>query len=209
MHDVHAAMGTLTGILMATIIEAKPFIEGLGLDLIEKKPVPIYGNGSAVLSLCGIGKSSAAIAATDLADRYPLSRIINLGSAGATGMKFAIGDILHIDLVYELDRPRLDAGGPVEHRPDILEGFDLATLATQDRPVLEKDDRSAAGKYADLVDMEGAAVVQACRALDVEVNLFKIVTDTAGCSVKEIIGNIVATRNSLFGFFRDRVMPVL
>ncbi len=194
---------------MATIIEAKPFIGGLGLELIEKKPVPIYGNGSAVLALCGIGKSSAAIAATDLADRYPLSRIINLGSAGATGMKHAIGEILHIDMVYELDRPRLDAEGPVEHRPDTLKGFSLATLATQDRPVLEEHDRSAAGKFADLVDMEGAAVVQACRALDVEVNLFKIVTDTAGCSVKDIIGNIVATRNSLFEFFRDRVMPAL
>jgi len=202
-------MGNITGILMATRTEAKPFIEGLGLELIEKKPVPIYGNGSAVLALCGIGKSSAAIAATDLANRYPLSRIINLGAAGSTGTKFAVGEILHIGAVYELDRLTLDGDGPVEHRPDTLEGFSLATLATRDRPVLEKEDRTAAGIYADLVDMEGAAVVQACRALDLEVNLFKIVTDTAGCSVKEIIGNIVATRDSLFEFFRDRVMPLL
>ncbi len=202
-------MSSYTGIIIATKIEAKPFIDGLGLELIEKKPVPIYSNGSTVLALSGIGKSSAAIAATDLADRYPLSRIINLGAAGSTGMKFNIGDILHIDTVYELDRPRPDSDGPVEHKPDTLKGFTCATLATQDRPVLGQDDRAAAGRFADLVDMEGAAVVQACRALDVEVHLFKIVTDTTVCTVKDIIGSIVETRGQLFEFYREKVMPVL
>jgi nucleoside phosphorylase len=202
-------MSNVTGIIIATKTEAKPFIEGLGLSLIEKKPVPIYGNSSTVLALSGIGKSSAAIAATDLADRYPLLRMINLGAAGSTGIKCTIGDIFHIHTVYELDRPRPDDDGPMEHRPDTLEGFPFASLATRDRPVLEEDDRIAAGKYADLFDMEGAAVVQACRALDVEVHLFKIVTDTMECSVKDIIANIVATRNRFYEFYRDRVMPVL
>ncbi len=204
-------MSNAIGIIFATAIEARPFIDGLDLALIEKKPVPIYGNGSTVLALSGIGKSCAAIAATDLIGRYQLSRIINLGAAGAAGMKFKIGDILHIDAVYELDRPRIDSEGgcPTEHKPDTLEGFTCASLATQDRPVLSETDRQAAGKYADLVDMEGAAVVQACRAMDADVYLFKIVTDIADCGAKEIIGNIVATRKSLFEFYRDRLEPVL
>ncbi len=202
-------MSSIIGIIIATKTEARPFIDGLGLNLIEKKPVPIYGNNSTVLALSGIGKSSAAITATDLADRYPVSRMINLGAAGSAVMKFNIGDILHINTIYELDRPRPDTGEPVEHRPDTLEGFPFASLATQDRPVLKQDDRLSAGRYADLFDMEGAAVVQACRSLDVAVHLFKIVTDTTECSAKEIIGNIVATRDSLFEFYRARVMPIV
>ncbi len=197
------------GIIIATTMEAKPFIEGLGLSLIEKKPAPIYGAGPVVLAVSGIGKTCAAIAATDLIDRYHLRKILNLGAAGSTGGKYRVGDILHVDAVYELDRPINDSGSPAEHRADTLEGFAVASLATQDRPVLTDEDRAAAGKYADLVDMEGAAVVQACRALDASVHLYKIVTDTPGCSVRSIIKNIMHTRDSLFEFCRDRVMPLL
>lgn len=204
-----ATMNAPIGIIIATKTEARPFINGLGLELIEKKPVTLYGNGSTVLALSGIGKSCAAISSAYLINRYQPSCIINLGSAGATGMKFKVGDILHVEKVYELDRPRLVSNGPVEHRPDMLKGFTGATLATQDHPVLEEDDRIAAGAYADIVDMEGAAVVQACRTFGVDVYLFKIVTDTAGYGVKEIIGSIAATRNSLYDYYRDRVVPQL
>lgn len=197
------------GIIIATGMEARPFIEGLGLSLIEKKPAPIYGRDPFVLAVSGIGKTCAAIAATDLIDRYHLRRILNPGAAGSTGGKYRVGDILQVDAVYELDRPIDNSGSPAEHRADTLDGFAVASLATQDRPVLSDEDRAAAGRYADLVDMEGSAVVQACRALDASVYLYKIVTDTAGCSVRSIIRNIMHTRDSLFEFCRDRVMPLL
>lgn len=202
-------MNTDTGLIMAIGMEAKPFINGLGMTLIEKKPHAVYGNESTVLALSGIGKASAAIATTHLINRYSPARIINLGSAGATGTEFKVGDIAHISAVFEPDRPILDTGAPMEQRPDILPGFTTASLATQDRPILKEQDRQAAGVYADLVDMEGAAVIQACRAFGVKVHLFKVVTDTAGCSVAEIIRNIAATRKALFEFYRDQIMPLL
>jgi adenosylhomocysteine nucleosidase len=197
------------GIIIATKMEAKPFIEGLLLDLVEENPAPIYSGGSVILAVSGIGKTCAAIAAAKLIDRYHLRRLLNLGAAGSTSGKYRVGDILHIDAIYEPDRPLPDSGGPAEHRADTMEGFTIASLATQDRPALSDEERAAAGRYADLVDMEGAAVVKACRDMDASAYLFKIVTDTPGCSVRGIIRNILDTRDSLFEFCRDRVMPLL
>jgi nucleoside phosphorylase len=202
-------MNSTIGIIIATKIEAEPFIKGLGLETIEKKPVHVLGNETVVLALSDIGKSNAAIATTYLIEKHRLSRICNIGAAGAVDRNFEIGDILHIDKIYELDRPRLLSDDPVVHKPDTLKGFRMASLATQDRPVMKDLDRMAAGKYADLVDMEGAAVVQACQVLGASVYLFKIVTDIPGCSVKEIIVNMLKTRNPLFEFFRERVAPVI
>jgi adenosylhomocysteine nucleosidase len=202
-------MNNSTGIVIATKIEAEPFIKGLGLETIDKKPVHVMGNGAVVLAISDIGKSNAAIATAHLIERHHLSRICNIGAAGAVDRNFEIGDIYHIDKIYELDRPRLLSDDPVVHKPDTLKGFRMASLATQDRPMLKDLDRMAAGKLADLVDMEGAAVVQACQAFGVSAYLFKIVTDCAGCTPREILVNMLKTRDSLFEFFRERVMPAM
>ena len=200
-------MKSATGIIIATKIEAEPFIQGFGLETIEKKPVPVMGNNAIVLAISDIGKTNAAIATSHLIQKFQPTRICNLGAAGAVDRNFKIGDILHIDKIYELDRPRLPSDDPVVHKPDTLKGFRTVSLATQDRPVLKDLDRMAAGKLADLVDMEGAAVVQVCQAFGISVNIFKIVTDTAGCTPREILVNMLKTRDSLFEFFRDRVLP--
>ncbi|MBN2158762.1 MAG: hypothetical protein JW807_05155 [Spirochaetes bacterium] len=200
-------MGDRTGIIIATKIEAEPFIKGLDLSLIAKKPFRVYGNDSMVLALSDIGKSAAAMATAHCIDHHGPHCIVNLGAAGAVRHGLRVGDILHIQKIYEPDRPQLLRRGPVVHKPRTMKGFATATLATQDRPAISDSDRSAAGEYADLADMEGAAVAQACGAYGVDAYLFKIVTDTAGCTVREIIVNMLKTRNSLFEFFRDRVLP--
>jgi nucleoside phosphorylase len=202
-------MNNPTGLIIATKIEAEPFIQGFGLDTIEKKPVQVMGNGAIVLAISDIGKTNAAIATAHLIEKLGLTRICNLGAAGAVDRNFKIGDILHIDKIYELDRPRLPSDEPVVHKPDTLKGFHTVSLATQDRPVLKGLDRMAAGKLADLVDMEGAAVVQVCQAFGVSVHVFKIVTDADECTPREILVNMFKTRDSLFEFFRDRVLPAI
>jgi adenosylhomocysteine nucleosidase len=199
----------MTGIIIATKIEAEPFIKGLGLSLISKKPFRMFGNDTVSLAISDIGKSSAAMATAHCIEHCKPSCIINLGAAGAVRHGFGVGDILHIQKIYEPDRRQLLRNIPVVHRPNTLKGFAMATLATQDRAAISDSDRRAAGEYADLADMEGAAVVQACGAYGVDVYLFKIITDTPGGGTMEIIGNILKTRHSLFEFFRDMVMPRL
>ncbi len=188
-------------------MEADPFIKGLELPLIQDKPVPIYGNRGLALIISGIGKTNAAIAATILITSHRPAHIINLGAAGATSNKFAIGDIKHINKIFEPDRPGLLSRKPKMHKPDMLEGFNLATLATHDRPILSRKDRALAGRHADLVDMEGAAVAQACRAFGIRAFFFKIVTDTAESGKMEIIKNIFQTRSLLFRFFIEKILP--
>src|SRR3990172_1755624 len=188
------------GIIMATRIEADPFIRGLRLSAIEKKPFAVLGNEEVILAISGIGKSNAAIAAAHLISRYHPERIFNLGAAGSASGKQDIGTIMHINKIVELDRVRPFSVKPVIHKPDVLDGFSQAALATQDRPVLAPEDRAAADQYADCIDMEWAAIVQACRAYGIKVYLFKIITDTAESGESDIIRNILNTRIRLFEF---------
>ncbi|MCP4673293.1 MAG: 5'-methylthioadenosine/S-adenosylhomocysteine nucleosidase, partial [Desulfobacula sp.] len=52
---------SLTAVIMATMIEAKPFVSGLGLDQIHKKPFLVFKNEKFILLICGIGKANAAM----------------------------------------------------------------------------------------------------------------------------------------------------
>lgn len=197
------------GVIIATKVEAEPFIEGLRLSRMETRPVPLYGKGPIVLAVSGIGKTNAALAAAGLIGAHGPAMTVNCGAAGAAHPGLTVGEIFQIDRVYELDRPHLVHGRPMTHRPDTLKGFPGATLATQDRPILVDEDRRDAHRHADLVDMEGAAIVQACRAFGVPVYLFKIVSDTPGHGRKDIIERIAAVRHDLFAFFRERVLPAI
>lgn len=198
-----------TGIIMATKIEAEPFIEGLDLGSIDTQPVRLYGAGSLVLAISGIGKTAAAIATAALIERHRPSAVYNCGAAGAVNRELAVGAVFHINRIIEPDRPHLKGDGPVVHTPDLLAGFATASLATRDRPVIDEADRTMTGKLADLVDMEGAAVAEACRAYSRQVYLFKIVSDTHGFGREEIIASIKETRNRMYEFFRDRIVPGL
>jgi nucleoside phosphorylase len=196
------------GIIMATKTEAKPFITGLGLALLEKKPFPLYGGGRVLLAVSGIGMGGAAAATAGLIERHCPSVVFNCGAAGAAKCGPAVGDIVHIDRIVEPDRARPDGGGPATHAPDLLDGFATASLATRDRPVIGEADRAETALLADLVDMEAAAVVRACRDASTPVYVFKVVTDTAGHSLLEIIGNIRTYRIHLYDFFAERVLPL-
>jgi nucleoside phosphorylase len=191
-----------TGIVMATRLEAAPFIDSGMFECIEEKPLPVYKYGSVYLILSGIGKGSAAIAATCLILKFQTEIMYNIGAAGSTTEDYKLGDILHIDSVIDYDRPKLIGLKPRYLKPDVLEGYKTATLATQDVAVVSVEEREKVGKLASLVDMEGAAFVQACRTFKVKNYLFKIVTDTPAHTVDNmIIENIKNTRDMLFQFF--------
>jgi hypothetical protein len=45
-----------TGIVMATMLEASPFIKGLALKKIADKPFPVYSSDNLLLIVSGIGR---------------------------------------------------------------------------------------------------------------------------------------------------------
>ncbi len=205
----HTAGKRSIGIIIATTIEAEPFLRGLDLATAETKPVRVWSGERVVLALSDIGKSNAAIATAHCIEAHRPSVILNFGAAGAADPKAAIGDIYHVDKVYELDRPQMQHATPVVHKPDTLKGFRRASCGTADRPVLEAHERARAAQFADIVDMEASAIVQACGRYGVKCHIFKVITDTEGSGVRDIIRNMVLTRNSLFEFYRDRVAPLV
>lgn len=201
---------SLIGLIMATLLEAAPAIEGLAMTESEREPFAVYQADGMRLILSGIGKANAAMACAYLIRQYEPTCILNVGAAGATDGRTNLGECFHITRVIEPDRPHLRTGTPYEHVPDVLEGFPEATLATQDRPVTDPDHRAAISLQAELVDMEGAAAVQAARLFRVPCYLFKFVSDApAHTQSAEIETNIKQYRQAFYAFVRDNVLPRL
>ena len=197
-------------LVMATELEAAPFIERLALALEAEKPFSVYRKGDRILVVSGIGKTNAAIAATYTILTYSPAQICNLGAAGGMKTGFELGDICHIDTVIEYDRPHLRSGKMRIMSPYVLAGFRCATVATQDKPVVDLAHRRTVAGCADLADMEAAGVVRAAQKLAVPCVVFKFVSDTIDHDRHEdIVENIKEHREGFCDFFLDKIFPVL
>jgi adenosylhomocysteine nucleosidase len=200
----------LIAIIVATRLEAEPFLDIFGLIQTSKIPCPLYSQGRLILAVSGIGKANAAIATAYCCSMFQPSWVLNLGAAGATDSRCALGGFFHVARVFEPDRPRFPSSTPHVHVPDRLPGFDEATLATQDRPAVSPEDRRKASVHANLVDMEGAAVVQAAHRFGVRCALFKFVSDTpADVEPTPIIDYIRDCGKPFSRFVAEQVIPLL
>lgn len=200
----------MKGLVMATMLEAKPLVDALSLEPVPRGPCRAYRGDGIILAISGIGKVNAGVALAYLAVKYGITLAVNLGAAGATSGRFGLGDIRHVNRVIEYDRPHVIGREMRIVLPDVLSGFEEASLATQDVPVIEPELRDKMSACADLVDMEGAAVLQSSRMFGLPCYLFKIVSDTpAHVSDRDIVENIRAVRKELCGFFLERVLQAL
>ncbi len=194
---------------MATHLEAKPFILELSLIKEESEPFPVYKNKNLILVISGIGKANAAMACAYSCLKFAPSCVVNLGAAGATGSSYNLGEVFHINKTYEYDRPQFKTKAPHKHVPDVLKDFSCAKIATLDRAVLDPLERQNISKTADLIDMESASVIQACRIFKTKCYIFKFVSDTPEHTTDDdIVENIREYRNSFFDFIRQSVLPV-
>ena len=201
---------TVTAIVMATMVEAKPFVLGMSLTQGRKKPFAVFQNDNVLLVISGIGKANAAMATGYLCHTCYPARIFNLGAAGAADFSHPLGKIFHITEIIEHDRHELTTKRPFIHHPDILNGFQTARLSTSDMAVLDPDERKTISRTADLIDMEGASVVQACRKFDTRCFLFKFVSDTPDHAMdQEIVENIRRYRSFFYEFFIRSILPII
>ena len=198
------------GLIIATMLEADPFIKGLALAECETEPFPVYGKDGIYLIISGIGKANAAMACTYFIEHYHPVCLCNLGAAGSADARFRLGECCHITKVIEPDRPELKTGIPHTHTPDVLDNFSTAVLATQNRAVRDQAERDRIARDAQLVDMEGASIAQACGHFGVKCFLFKFVSDTPDHRKSDDIErNIALYRDSFFQFFRDTALSRL
>jgi adenosylhomocysteine nucleosidase len=210
MAPINKREESTVGIIMATRAEAAPLIEALDLKEVKKDHMVLYEGKGIVLVVSGIGKTNAAIATTYCCAVLGSRSILNLGAAGATKTSIPMGEVLHATKVIEYDRPLLFREGLRFYHPQVLPGFKEATLATQDRPVIAPDHRAALAPFADLVDMEGAAIVQVSRRFKTRCFLFKFVSDTPDHPGDTDILECIGLHGPAFcRFIADSVMPAL
>ncbi|HET8603456.1 MAG TPA: nucleosidase [Marmoricola sp.] len=133
------------------------------------------------LVVTGVGKTAAATAVTRALAQDPgVTEVLNIGTAGALhddlhGL-FLPGRVLNHDL--SADVIRLLGYDPQEELP-VGSGDPDLLLASGDVFVSDPAVRERLSARAKLVDMEGYAVVWACRSFDVPVRLVKHVSDHA------------------------------
>jgi len=196
------------GIVMATMLEAKPFIANTPLTKINQSPFPVYRNDHIIVVISGIGKANAAMAAFHCCKEFSPDIMVNAGAAGAADDSCLLGEVYHITKIIEYDRPDFKSGAPEIHTPEIIDGFQTATLATQDRAVVLPDKRKKVSEVAELVDMEAASVVQACKKQNISCLVFKYVTDTPEHTEDgDIVNHIRQFREPFYEFFINSVLP--
>jgi adenosylhomocysteine nucleosidase len=195
---------------MATMLEAKPFVQGMSLRQTRKTPFRLFQNERILLIISGIGKANAAMATVYSCLKFEPACICNLGAAGAAHSGYDLGEIYHIQKIVEPDRPDLKTGKPCVYKPDLLPGFKTTILATSDRAVLDPKERKALSIDAALIDMEGASVVQACRIFKKNCYLFKFVSDTPDHTHdQDIVDHIRLYRKKFYDFFEESIRPLL
>ena len=166
------------GLVMATELEAGPLSAALGLALIRSKPYRVYAGCGTVLVISGIGKAHAAAATAHLIEGYAPALIVNLGVAGALNNEFALGEICQAVSVTEPDRLDVFSNQSPEFRPTLTPGPRAIRLATMDRPARTASERAQLAIQAELIDMEGAAVLQTAITYGLSCHLIKVVSDT-------------------------------
>ena len=198
----------LACLIAATLMEAEPFIKIFDMKEIENKPFSIYEGKNILLGISGIGKANAAMGTGYCCEKYQPMYILNAGAAGAVDETYRVGSIYQIKKTIEPDRPHLKSNTPWVQTPDTLEGFNNAVLATQDKAINDIDTFSDLSSVADLVDMEGASVLQAAKRFDTKSLLFKFVSDTPLHAGKGfIVENIKEHVGSFCEFIAGSVIP--
>ncbi len=195
-------------IIMATRMEAEPFITGLELEKEENPSFHIYRRGELVLLVSGVGKMNASMTTTFAIDTFSPDCILNLGAAGSLG-DISLGAVFQIKSIVESDRPLRHLNDkPRLYTPQTLDITEDAILATQDIPVIDLGERQELAKAADLVDMEGCAVAHVCKRFKMPCYLFKYVTDNMqNPEISDIVENIENYRDSFFEFCTKELFP--
>lgn len=145
-----------------------------------------YVPAGARLLITGIGKVRAAMtltralaAASHNVDDPPITRVINIGTAGALHDHHAGLFLPSVVLEHDISSTELRAMGyPVVDRWEI-DGGDGAVLASGDTFVADPVRRAQLAARADLVDMEACAVAQVSAEFEMPCRFVKVVSDGA------------------------------
>lgn len=135
----------------------------------------------AQVLITGLGKVRSATALTTRLAAEPgrYRRVVNIGTAGALHLHHRGLYVPSTVIEHDLSAAELTAlGYPTSDTWELPDG-DGSVLATGDTFVNDPVRREALAARADLVDMEGAALVHVCGEFGLPIRLVKVVSDYA------------------------------
>lgn len=165
-----------------------------------------YKNIELIVVKCDPGKVNAAICAQTLILKFEPNQIINIGVAGGT-QNMQIGDVAVATSLVQHDVDTSQVGDPV----GLISGINLIELpadkdvaddlikatkqagmcayksifATGDQFVKREKINLIKNQFnADIVDMEGAAIAQACYKSDIEFGAIRVVSDNGNAQAE-------------------------
>ena len=165
-----------------------------------------YKNIDLIVAQCGIGKVNADICTQTLILKFAPNQIINIGVSGGTE-DMQIGDIAVATGFVQHDMDTSPVGDPV----GFISGIDLIEIpaskiivnsllkATKKAGMHAKKSIFATGDQfatrdkikliknqfnANIVDMEGAAIAQACYKADIDFGAIRVVSDNGHAQVE-------------------------
>ena len=172
------------GILYATIQEAHPYLVLSGAKEVPAQPFALYelNTPPILITISGMGKVSAALAAQMLIREHNCDRILNAGVCGSLvdNVGLVPGNIRRVSSVLE-EQP--GPGVPADAIPcagELWQDLPAARLVTVEQPVFDPDERRRLAAWGELVDMEGAVVARVARLYGIPWDMIKGITDTAG-----------------------------
>ena len=187
-------------IIFATAEEAEH-----SLTTFHAQPIKIglYQSKIGLIGITGIGPYAAAYAVSAIAKEYNIKEIMNIGFAGSLNSALELGSIWPISscskylwhpkghtaaqncLAGEINCLRLQQDGLV--------------LSTVDFPLYENPAHLA--NVCDLIDMEGYAIAQVARSLEIPCTLYKLVSDYCTPNSLSQIRNNMRTYSQIISSF--------
>lgn len=161
-------------------------------------------NKNVILVKTGIGKVNASMAMTVLFEKYDISYVINIGSAGGVKEEASVGDIVVADNTVYHDADSTEFGyqyGQIPGMPlkyecsDVLKNkcidilsdqhlnHHIGTIGTGDSFIAREDQLMIIkSKFDNLiaVEMEACAIAQICYNYDVPYIILRALSDIAG-----------------------------
>lgn len=181
------AMDRETGVLNK-FESKKEIVAGISFNFLKA------GENDVVLAECGIGETRSATATGILLAKYEVDEIINYGYVGALeestpmNIVYAVEEVVHTDMdlvAFGLKPAQYDGRSEVSFFTDkaltkrIAPTLPLKKLASADKFVSSGEKKKELHDVfgANICDMEGAGVAQACDRAKVPYAIIKIVAD--------------------------------
>jgi len=170
----------------AAAVERKEF----GYAQVRDVPFELWRNKSHCVLITGIGLVNSALGFVWAIENLEFESVLNIGAAGATcalkNAKNFYGKFFEISNVKCLEPYNF---GEYKLAPNGL------NLVTSSRPVSTLEEREYAGKFGELVDMEGYALASVAALYNKKLSMLKMVTDfSSDCDISK---NITMLRERL------------